>query len=90
MFFCYFGVKYRESQFYHPTMLSSAYAIMTTVSWVHSQITLSDGTSPQVQVMLVRRKGNIATVHVNGSQRYEQFLQVGQLYPALVLIGLTL
>jgi len=50
-------------------------------------------------VMLVWRKGNIEKncLHVNsivycynGAQRYEQFLQVGQLYRALILLGLAL
>ena len=47
--------------------------------------------------MLVWRKGNIEkTVSVlqycdyNGAQRYEQFLQVGQLYRALILLSLAL
>ena len=46
-------------------------------------------------VMLVWRKGNIEkTVSVlhyyNGAQRYEQFLQIGQLYRALILLSLAL
>ena len=28
--------------------------------------------------------------YYNGAQRYEQFLQVGRLYLALILLGLTL
>jgi len=28
--------------------------------------------------------------YYNGAQRYEQFLQVGQLYSALILLGLAL
>ena len=28
--------------------------------------------------------------HYNGAQRYEQFLQVGQLYQALILLSLAL
>jgi len=49
--------------------------------------------------MLVWRKGNIekkpVSVHsivyyYNGAQRYEQFLQVGRLYWALILLGLAL
>jgi len=31
-----------------------------------------------------------ATVLCTGAQRYEQFLQVGQLYRALILLGLAL
>ena len=51
-------------------------------------------------LMLVWRKGNIEkTVSIlqycvpyyyNGAQRYEQFLQVGQLYRALILLSLAL
>ena len=49
-------------------------------------------------VMLVWRKGNIEKLslscsivyYYNGAQRYEQFLQVGQLYRALILLGLVL
>ena len=51
--------------------------------------------------MLVSRKGNIKkTVSVlqycvfvysyNNAERYEQFLQVGRLYQALILLGLAL
>jgi len=49
--------------------------------------------------MLVWRKGNInkknclcysIVYYYNGAQRYEQFLQVGQLYQALILLGLAL
>jgi len=49
--------------------------------------------------MLVWRKGNIEKIlslcysivyYYNGAQRYEQFLQVGQLYRALILLGLAL
>jgi len=29
-------------------------------------------------------------MYYNGAQRYEQFLQVGQLYRALILLGLAL
>jgi len=51
-------------------------------------------------VMLVWRKGNIAkkklslcysiVYYHNGAQRYEQFLQVGRLYQALILLDLAL
>jgi len=53
-------------------------------------------------VMLVWRKGNIRILkksclcvnsivyYYNGAQRYEQFLQVGRLYWALILLGLAL
>jgi len=49
-------------------------------------------------VMLVWRKGNIEKNSLcysnvfcyNGAQRYEQFLQVGRLYLALILLGLAL
>jgi len=48
--------------------------------------------------MLVWRNGNIEkklslcsiVYYYNGAQRYEQFLQVGQLYRALILLGLAL
>ena len=43
--------------------------------------------------MLVWRKGNIVNsivYYYNGAQMYEQFLQVGRLYRALILIGLAL
>jgi len=49
--------------------------------------------------MLVWRKGNIENklslcysivYYYNGAQRYKQFLQVGQLYRALILLGLPL
>jgi len=49
--------------------------------------------------MLVWRKGNIEknclcvnsiVYYYNGVQRYEQFLQVGRLYWALILLGLVL
>ena len=49
--------------------------------------------------MLVWRKGNInkkgslcysIVYYYNGAQRYEQFLQVGQLYRALILLSLAL
>jgi len=48
--------------------------------------------------MLVWRKENInknslcysIVYYYNGAQRYEQFLQVGQLYRALILLGLAL
>ena len=48
--------------------------------------------------MLVWRKGNIEKLslfcsivyYYNGAQRYEQFLQVGQLYRALILLSLVL
>ena len=49
--------------------------------------------------MLVWRKGNIEknclclnsiAYCYNGAQRYEQFLQVGRLYWALILLGLAL
>jgi len=47
---------------------------------------------------LVQRKGNIKKNYLcysivyccNGAQRYEQFLQVGRLYRALILLGLAL
>ena len=48
--------------------------------------------------MLVWRKGNIEKTlscsiglvsYYNGAQRYVQFLQVGQLYRALILLGLA-
>ena len=48
---------------------------------------------------MVWRKGNIEkklslcysiVYYYNGAQRYEQFLQVGQLYWALILLGLAL
>jgi len=50
-------------------------------------------------VMLVWSKGNIekklslcysSVYYYNGAQRYEQFLQVGPLYRALILVGLAL
>ena len=49
-------------------------------------------------VMFVWRKGNInknclcvvCTIIMTSAQRYEQFLQVGQLYRALILLGLAL
>ena len=50
-------------------------------------------------MILVWRKGNIEKIlslcysivyYYNGAQRYEQFLQVGQLYRALILLGLAL
>ena len=49
--------------------------------------------------MLVWRKGNTerklslsdsSVYYYNGAQRYEQFLQVGRLYRALILLGLAL
>jgi len=48
--------------------------------------------------MLVWRKGNInknclcysIVYYYNGAQKYEQFLQVGWLYRALILLGLAL
>jgi len=49
--------------------------------------------------MLVWSKGNIekklslcysSVYYYNGAQRYEQFLQVGPLYRALILVGLAL
>jgi len=45
--------------------------------------------------MLVWRNGNsllcYSIVHYySGAQRYEQFLQVGRLYQALILLGLAL
>jgi len=48
---------------------------------------------------MVWRKGNIEkklslcysiVYYYNGAQRYEQFLQVGRLYRALILLGLAL
>jgi len=51
------------------------------------------------EMMLVRRKGNIEkklslccsiVYYYNGAQRYEQFLQVGRLYWALIVLGLAL
>ena len=50
-------------------------------------------------VMLIWRRGNIektvyvlqyCVLHYNGAQRYEQFLQVGWLYRALILLGVSL
>jgi len=42
--------------------------------------------------MLVWRKGKCYSIacRYNGAQRYEQFLQVGRLYRALILLGLAL
>jgi len=42
--------------------------------------------------MLVWRKGNLPLCYsiVFCAQRYEQFLQVGRLYRALILLGLAL
>ena len=48
--------------------------------------------------MLVWRKGILTELslcysivyYYNGAQRYEQFLQVGRLYQALILLGLAL
>jgi len=44
--------------------------------------------------MLVWRKRNIKKTvivyYYNSAQRYEQFLQVGRLYRALILLGLAL
>ena len=50
--------------------------------------------------MLVWRKGNVnknclcvtltSVYYYNGARRYEQFLQVGRLYRALILLGLAL
>jgi len=44
-----------------------------------------------LDVILVWRKGAINIVYYNnGAQRYEQFLQVGRLYRALILLHLAL
>jgi len=60
--------------------------------WTHSPVT---STWPHLRCDVGLEEGELSLCYnsvycYNGVQRYEQFLQVGRLYQALILLGLAL
>jgi len=61
-----------------------AYFLPVTSTWPHLRCDVGRGISRQLSLYYS------VVYYYNGALRYEQFLQVGRLYQALILLGLAL